>query len=177
MSKPRKQHAIVSEFIIHRMESKFHRSNSYNIPLRLKFRCWSIALRAHLRNLVGMIKAQTEIQLPSNALRRAGLLILFLIFYAHAFGQKVYVTKTGEKYHADSCRFLSKSKIAIDLDDAIKKNYTACSVCEASEMLQSSLPLDSLNNTTQSVQCSGKTQSGTRCKRTTKNSNGRCYQH
>lgn len=40
----------------------------------------------------------------------------------------VYVTKTGEKYHRSGCRYLSKSKIPIDLKSA-KINYSPCSVC------------------------------------------------
>ena len=41
----------------------------------------------------------------------------------------VYVTKTGEKYHADGCQYLRKSKIAMDLEEAIAEGYTACSKC------------------------------------------------
>lgn len=41
----------------------------------------------------------------------------------------VYITETGKKYHTGGCRYLSKSKIAISLEDA-KKNYTPCSVCK-----------------------------------------------
>jgi competence protein ComEC len=40
----------------------------------------------------------------------------------------VYVTRTGAKYHAGSCRYLSRSKIPISLKEA-KKSYTPCSVC------------------------------------------------
>ena len=40
----------------------------------------------------------------------------------------VYITKTGRKYHAEGCEFLSKSKIAIPLDEARAK-YDPCSVC------------------------------------------------
>jgi hypothetical protein len=40
----------------------------------------------------------------------------------------VYVTKTGEKYHTGSCRYLSKSKIPISLKNA-KFSYSPCSVC------------------------------------------------
>lgn len=40
----------------------------------------------------------------------------------------VYVTNTGKKYHADGCRYLSKSRIPISLDDA-KSSYSPCSVC------------------------------------------------
>ncbi len=41
----------------------------------------------------------------------------------------VYITKTGKKYHRDGCRYLSKSKIPILLNDAIARGYTPCSVC------------------------------------------------
>jgi hypothetical protein len=41
----------------------------------------------------------------------------------------VYVTKTGEKYHRDGCRYLSKSKIAMSLKEAAAR-YGPCSVCK-----------------------------------------------
>ena len=41
----------------------------------------------------------------------------------------VYITKTGEKYHSDGCQYLKKSKIPIDLDDAISQGYEPCSKC------------------------------------------------
>lgn len=40
----------------------------------------------------------------------------------------VYVTKTGEKYHTSGCRYLSKSKIPMSLEDA-RLAYSPCSVC------------------------------------------------
>ena len=42
----------------------------------------------------------------------------------------VYVTKTGEKYHRDGCRYLSKSKIATTLKEALARGFGACSVCK-----------------------------------------------
>ena len=42
----------------------------------------------------------------------------------------VYITKTGEKYHRAGCRYLSQSSIPIQRSEAIKKGYTACSVCK-----------------------------------------------
>ena len=44
-------------------------------------------------------------------------------------GYTVYITRTGEKYHRSGCRYLSRSKIAIDRDEAISRGYTACKVC------------------------------------------------
>jgi len=35
--------------------------------------------------------------------------------------QIVYITKTGKKYHQDGCTSLSRSKIPIKLEDAIKR--------------------------------------------------------
>jgi micrococcal nuclease len=43
--------------------------------------------------------------------------------------QIVYITSSGKKYHADGCRYLSKSKIAIELSDAIARGYGPCSAC------------------------------------------------
>lgn len=40
----------------------------------------------------------------------------------------VYITKTGSKYHRNGCRYLSKSKISINLESA-KAAYSPCSVC------------------------------------------------
>lgn len=41
----------------------------------------------------------------------------------------VYITKSGSKYHADGCSYLRGSKIAVDVNEAIKSGYTACSRC------------------------------------------------
>lgn len=41
---------------------------------------------------------------------------------------QVYVTRTGQKYHRDGCRSLSKSKIPISLAEA-KQKYGPCSRC------------------------------------------------
>lgn len=40
----------------------------------------------------------------------------------------LYITKTGSKYHRDGCRYLRKSMIPIELEEA-KKEYSPCSAC------------------------------------------------
>jgi len=45
-------------------------------------------------------------------------------------GVTVYGTKTGAKYHIDSCKSLSKSKIPMTLSDAKSKGLTPCSICK-----------------------------------------------
>ncbi len=42
---------------------------------------------------------------------------------------KIYVTKSGSKYHRGNCRFVGKSRIPISLADA-KERYSACAVCK-----------------------------------------------
>jgi cbb3-type cytochrome oxidase cytochrome c subunit len=41
----------------------------------------------------------------------------------------VYVTKTGEKYHRDGCRYLRQSRIPMSLKEAASR-YGPCSVCK-----------------------------------------------
>ncbi len=42
----------------------------------------------------------------------------------------VYVTKTGKKYHAASCRYIRKGATPMKLKDAVKEGYSPCSVCK-----------------------------------------------
>lgn len=44
-------------------------------------------------------------------------------------GGTVYITRTGSKYHANGCRYLSRSKIPISKSSARARGYTPCSVC------------------------------------------------
>ena len=47
--------------------------------------------------------------------------------------------KTGTKYHVEDCRYLSQSKIAIELKDAIEQGYEPCKVCHPSTAVIDSL--------------------------------------
>ncbi|WP_405293724.1 hypothetical protein [Algibacter sp. Ld11] len=114
------------------------------------------------------------------------LLCLTFTFVSSTFSQTVYTTKTGEKYHKSSCKYLKYSKKEYTLVKAVQLGFTACSVCKptksntavtnANGFTNNNKPSTSSRSTT-AKQCTGKTQAGKRCKRTTKNSNGRCYQH
>lgn len=44
-------------------------------------------------------------------------------------GQTVYVTSGGTKYHQKSCSYISSNATAIDLYDAKRQGYDACSRC------------------------------------------------
>lgn len=77
-------------------------------------------------------------------MKKTYLLLLFLAFvshplrssfagvYTHISQRKdviVYITRTGEKYHRDNCRYLRQSKISISKKEATRQRYTACKVC------------------------------------------------
>ncbi|MGC1240767.1 MAG: hypothetical protein WA874_04220 [Chryseosolibacter sp.] len=109
-------------------------------------------------------------------------MILVALFITHvAASQTVYITRTGEKYHDDGCRYLSRSQIKTTLQDAVNDGYTACSICKPPTKVTArqqsiSAPAPPAKKAT-STQCTARTKSNTRCSRTTTNSNGKCWQH
>ncbi|MCT8340600.1 hypothetical protein MG296_11085 [Flavobacteriaceae bacterium TK19130] len=119
------------------------------------------------------------------------LFSLFFLLSISCYGQDtVYVTKTGEKYHVENCKYLKYSSIQKTFEEAIDLGYTACKVCKPSRNASATTPnqitpekeketttTSTNSRRTYAVQCSGRTQSGRRCKRKTKNASGRCYQH
>lgn len=125
---------------------------------------------------------------------RIPLLMLagFIVALAHqSLAQTVYVTKTGKKYHRESCQYLRQSKIEMKLEQA-KVLYDPCSVCKPPTQTKpqpgssatpasvtppkSTQPAPS-QQTTKTRQCSATTKAGTRCKRTTTDASGKCWQH
>lgn len=94
--------------------------------------------------------------------------------------QTIYVTKTGTKYHKESCYHLKDSKRALALKKAKALNYSACKHCKpigysAAEISNSNSAI--ITKKKSASQCSGKTKAGARCKRKTTASTGRCHQH
>lgn len=116
------------------------------------------------------------------------LVVLAFTFANTVLAQSVYTTKTGEKYHKSSCKYLKYSKKEITLKKAKALGYIACKVCKPTKANTSanSAKSNSRSTTTNkkvtskkttASQCTGKTKAGKRCKRQTKNANARCYQH
>ena len=120
-------------------------------------------------------------------LLRVLIVIILTACSSHVDAQTVYTTKTGEKYHKESCKYLKYSKKEITLQKALELGYTSCSVCKPSSEASGTKKTSNLSSSTSNpsstttkstaTQCTGKTQSGTRCKRMTKSANNRCYQH
>ena len=116
------------------------------------------------------------------------LFIISMLFVSQIVAQTVYITKTGEKYHTNNCRYLKYSKKEISLESAKTLGYNPCSVCKPITTISKSNNTNAssysnsnkTSTTTKKViatRCTGRTKSGNRCKRKTKNATGRCYQH
>lgn len=115
--------------------------------------------------------------------------VISLIACINVQAQTVYITKTGEKYHKTTCRYLKHSKKEITLKKAKALGYEACLVCKPNKdntAKETSTKVNTLSskkqpktstNKTKATQCTGRTKAGNRCKRMTKSSTGRCYQH
>jgi hypothetical protein len=115
--------------------------------------------------------------------------VLLLAFgRVQAQGNTVYVTPKGEKYHTATCRYVDDNATSYTVTEAKEKGYAACLVCKPSTStstgaVQSGVeyktvaPAAASTPRSTSVQCSGITQSGARCKRMTTSASGRCYQH
>jgi len=99
------------------------------------------------------------------ALNMKKLVLLFFTLFALANilpAQTVYVTNTGKKYHVETCKYLSSSKIAIDLNVAIKKGYTPCKVCNPPTLSTSNQKVAEPNPTPAKAKSAPPSTSGTR---------------
>ncbi|MBO1318336.1 hypothetical protein [Acanthopleuribacter pedis] len=93
--------------------------------------------------------------------------------------QTVYITKTGEKYHADGCRYLKKSKIIQTKQEAKEKGFDPCSVCFKSNISADKNPASTAQKKSKvsDGRCVARTKKGSRCKRVSSASSSTCWQH
>jgi hypothetical protein len=113
----------------------------------------------------------------------APLHCIIFILVCSAFSssaQDLYKTPSGEKYHLGSCRMVKNVSTKLVDESSIRKmGLGACKICkppEFGEVSRGSIADKSVGQS-ESVQCLGKTKSGSRCKHKTKIANGYCYQH
>lgn len=99
----------------------------------------------------------------------------------------VYTTRTGTKYHRETCRTLSASKIPMPLKEAAAR-FEPCSVCNppkfspaepvaAQPSPTTAKPAPVRSSTPTTKQCAATTQKGTRCSRTASAGSSYCWQH
>lgn len=124
-------------------------------------------------------------------LRRRLLLTAALVvcLLGTTFGQarptdRVYVTKTGAKYHRDGCSSLSRSKIPMALSEAAAR-YAPCKNCKppvlsAEAVTSAASPTAKQAPARTSVEagrCQATTKKGTQCSRRAKPGSRYCWQH
>lgn len=119
-------------------------------------------------------------------LRRRLLLIVVAVVatasLAFAQTEKVYVTKTGAKYHRASCSSLSRSKIEMPLVEAARL-YGPCKNCKPPVPLApaaTTTPTQAPASRTAAVEsgrCQATTKKGTQCSRKAQPGRNYCWQH
>ncbi|MDR7131648.1 hypothetical protein J2X69_004012 [Algoriphagus sp. 4150] len=118
------------------------------------------------------------------------LFTIIFLFAVQLQAQTVFITKTGARFHKESCRY-AKTGWASDLAAAKKKGLTACLVCKPSSIETGEakpIPLASEPKTIEpsketkpaqatSTQCSATTKAGSRCSRKSAAGSSYCWQH
>jgi len=123
--------------------------------------------------------------------------VLFIVGIGAAFAQteKVYVTRTGTKYHRESCNSLRSSKIEMSLAEAAAR-YGPCANCRppvpgaatpqqpaaagpretAPAVERPSTPAEAAP-APRSTRCQAITKKGTQCSRNAQAGTSYCWQH
>lgn len=121
--------------------------------------------------------------------------VLVSVSLALAQAKKVYVTKTGEKYHRESCRSLAKSKIEMPLREAATR-YGPCKNCQPPTLTatpnSNATPAATATPATAAAvsatampksapatsgRCQATTKKGTQCSRNPSKGTQFCWQH
>jgi hypothetical protein len=124
----------------------------------------------------------------------AAVLLVFGVGAVFAQAEKVYVTRTGSKYHRESCSSLRSSKIEMPLGEAAAR-YGPCANCRP-PVLNAKTPQQSAANPTptapaverpaptaaakpaaRSSRCQATTKKGTQCSRNAQAGSSYCWQH
>ena len=98
--------------------------------------------------------------------------------------QTVYKTPSGNKFHTSTCRFVKNVSHQLNVEQAYSKGLSPCSVCKPNigsvnriSPYGLGIKPNEAKGTSSAVQCKGKTKTGKRCSRKTRNVNGFCFQH
>ena len=104
-------------------------------------------------------------------------LLILLLFSFSAKAQDVYKTPQGAKYHLATCSMVKNVSEKITLAEAAKLGLEPCKICKPPSIIGKDEPIKKVQGQSGTVQCSGKTKAGNRCKHMTGIGNGYCYQH
>lgn len=104
--------------------------------------------------------------------------LLFLLLCSVSLkAQIVYKTPSGAKYHLSTCHMVKNVSEEITVSKAKEMGLQPCKICKPQTIYGSGSVPGKAQGKSTTVQCLGKTKSGTRCKHMTSIANGYCYQH
>jgi hypothetical protein len=105
-------------------------------------------------------------------------IILLIGFGIVANSQSIYKTPSGKKYHLASCHNVRNVSEKITIERARELGLEPCMQCRPPAIpLGGSTDNKAQGTSNVSVQCSGTTKQGLRCKNKTRIGNGYCYHH
>lgn len=104
-------------------------------------------------------------------------LLILLLLTTTVKAQDVYKTPSGAKYHLATCRMVKNVSEKITLAEAAKLGLAPCKICAPDWVAGALQKPKNTQGQSGTVQCSGYTKAGNRCKHMTGIGNGYCYQH
>jgi hypothetical protein len=111
-------------------------------------------------------------------IRYISTLLLLLLLASHGVAQAIYKTPSGKKYHLAECRMVTNVSEKITPQKALQLGLQPCKICHpVMQQLHFTSQNKAVGESTKTVQCSGITKKGTRCKHHTNIANGYCFQH
>jgi len=110
-------------------------------------------------------------------MRYVSTLLILLSFTLSAIGQSIYKTPSGKKYHLADCRMVNNVSEKITPQKAIQLGLEPCKICRPVIQKLHATSENKAVGEAKTVQCSGLTKKGTRCKHRTSIANGYCFQH
>jgi hypothetical protein len=112
---------------------------------RLTINCWESEKSA--QNSVTNRSQSGLIPINIITMKTLRLILLLICVTTLTEAQTVYITKTGSKYHNSGCRYLSRSKIPISLESAMR-SYGPCSVCKPPTLVRTTPTVKTIPSST-----------------------------
>lgn len=109
--------------------------------------------------------------------RKSILILLIPLFSISLNAQTIYKTPSGAKYHLAVCRMVKNVSEQITVSKANELGLQPCKICKPQIISAYSNSIKKAQGQNETVQCSGLTKAGNRCKHMTSIGNGYCFQH
>ena len=104
-------------------------------------------------------------------------IVIGLTFSSDLDKDKYYVGEKGVKFHIKKCEFLPKAHTEITLKKAKTKGIIACVECISKEEIVKFEKMPAIAKKAVATRCTSVSKRGLRCRKTTRNSSGRCTKH